>query len=1026
MWWLLLNLCFAAPPRDTQWAQLEGGAWRATLFERGPDAAFAQAQVEVAESVGWDRALLLGELGGLQATAGALLEARQTLGQALALAQEHGGTDQELAYLHLRLGTLLLQLEDPGYRVELDLAEQGLLDQDSPKALDLRYLVATYQTVGGIQWDDYERAATWHQRMGKLLEQGQDTPMNRAQWLLQKAQIAHGRGDYLGGRQAIDEAIGFLETAEVDPLMLAVAHHQAAYQCEERGEYEAGLAYLRDSVRVRERAQGRDHPQTLQALFDLGLLTLQATEDEVTSRAMMKDAMRRMRRQLGPTHPLVLDMQVNVGLLELKVNDAAMALSLLTEARDALVQRYGEDDAQLDRVERSLAKTEQRLGHPVEAGKWAERVIARIEARAGVGHPDLIDLYQLRGELEPDPALGTVVLQQAHQLLADTLGSDHPAVGQFAIPVAELALRAGKLELAGQLCEQAQRAPKNQPAMAVRLAMLEGDLAHRTGQPEVARDAWLRAHAIAEEVVSPRMVLGSDRDRMLAYSGLAVLLARLLAQPEHVEENWRKALAFKGGADRALAHRRQLIARAADDPELDALVSHWRRATSELSGQAWSMEDAERPAPLRSLFEQVEELERLLVARFPASRVMGSDDVPRIDALCRSLPEGALLVDVIDAATQHHQDLQAFVLLGGACDEGAAQLSLGPVPVIDEAATAWQQALSTPAAFTTQVDGRGQRLAGIVLPPLSPWLSRAEELWVVGDGALATVPWGALPTDGGYLLEALPIRYFDSALDVLDRATEPPVVRDALLVAEPDFGGDATSTGQRSAAACVERNFAPLPYTAGEANRVGQLLEKHAHAEVELLAGSSADEATLAAGLADRQLVHLATHGFFAGSNCTSALDADAALREVAGYSPLVLSGLALAGANEPFDPLAPNDGLWTAEEIAALSLDQAELVVLSACQTGLGVATRSGVMVQGLRRAFAVAGAERVLMTLWSVGDADASRLMTAFYERWLDKRGGDVALALREAKLAELARNRQRYGEARPNRWAGWIATE
>jgi CHAT domain-containing protein len=134
---------------------------------------------------------------------------------------------------------------------------------------------------------------------------------------------------------------------------------------------------------------------------------------------------------------------------------------------------------------------------------------------------------------------------------------------------------------------------------------------------------------------------------------------------------------------------------------------------------------------------------------------------------------------------------------------------------------------------------------------------------------------------------------------------------------------------------------------------------------------------------------------------------------------------LILAGANRTIaemnpDGLSDDDGILTALEAAHLNLGNTDLVVLSACQTGVGD-VRSGEGVFGLRRAFQQAGARSIIMSLYEVPDETTSDLMTRFYENWLSDES--KASALRNASLDLLAQRRAEGKSDHPLFWGGFI---
>jgi CHAT domain-containing protein len=179
------------------------------------------------------------------------------------------------------------------------------------------------------------------------------------------------------------------------------------------------------------------------------------------------------------------------------------------------------------------------------------------------------------------------------------------------------------------------------------------------------------------------------------------------------------------------------------------------------------------------------------------------------------------------------------------------------------------------------------------------------------------------------------------------------------------------------------------------------------------------------------RILHIATHGFFLenrepdpnqnlqGLDPVSLASESPLGRLIYGMeNPLLRSGLALAGANswlaEMPVPAEAEDGILTAEDVTGLNLLDTELVVLSACETGLG-AVQVGEGVLGLRRSFVVAGAQTLVMSLWKVPDQQTQELMEDYYRRILD--GLPRADALREAQLAMKARHPE------PRYWGAFI---
>ncbi|HEX8826189.1 MAG TPA: CHAT domain-containing protein, partial [Archangium sp.] len=463
----------------------------------------------------------------------------------------------------------------------------------------------------------------------------------------------------------------------------------------------------------------------------------------------------------------------------------------------------------------------------------------------------------------------------------------------------------------------------------------------------------------------------------------------------------------------------------------------YRQRLGELSVRSTALEAdlARRSAPLRAL-----------TALPPPGEI--------VDRVAAALPKDAALVEFITyvdrplvprpgAPASRLPGPLRYLALVLFPDATIRFQDLGPAEPIDSAASRLRDALANrDATFETHA----RQLHQLAFQPLLALLGETRRLYLSPDGQLALVPFGVLHDGHQYLVDAFDLTYVPSGKSLLPRPQESSPPGSVVVLADPDFSAplppplhpqeDAPALTERgmpgeyffsssSRAELSHRAWAPtpLPGTRQEAKAIQRLLP-----QAELFLGPEATKERLL-HLPTPGILHLATHGFFQedapqhpGSRAIGhfgALGEDTLAPS--STDSLLRSGLVFAGASAPApsgaSPVSPSSdsALATALELAGLDLWGTQLVVLSACDTGRGD-IKLGQGVYGLRRAFLVAGAETVVMSLWKVNDETTRALMEAYYRNLLAGQGR--ATALSEA-MREL-----RGSRPHPHYWAPFIA--
>jgi CHAT domain-containing protein/Tfp pilus assembly protein PilF len=818
----------------------------------------------------------------------------------------------------------------------------------------------------------------------------------------------------------------------------------------QQGKFREAIASAQESLALRKQALGERHPDYATSLNNLAEL-YHFQGDYARAKPLLRQALALRKQALGKQHPAYATSLNNLALLYQDQGDYARAEPLYRQALAIQKQALGEQHPDYATCMHNLAGLYRSQGDYARAEPLYHQALAIQKQALGEQHPEyaaslhnLALLYQDQG----DYARAEPLYRQALALRKQALGEQHPAYATCLNNLAVLYQHQGDYARAEPLLRQAlaltkQALGEQHPEYAGSLSNLAG-LYYDQGDYARAEPLLRQGLEISRGNLDLTAVVQAERQQLAMTDRLRGNLDAYLALAVRVHLAGAPAyghlLAWKG----AVFARQQRLRLERQQPELAAEFARLQRTTGRLARLALAVPDPKQQETyrrqLQQLTEDKERQESELAQKSAAFRQQQARirlTPAQVQAL---LPKDAALIDFLEytdftpslnrkGQLDRERHLAAFVVRPGLLE----QLDLGPVRPIAEAIDRWRLAVSRPAA-EKDLREAGDELRRRLWQPLTSHLQGVNIVLVSPDGAVARLPWAALPGNrpDSYLIEEVGITIVPvpqllpellAAQPGTDKA-EPSL----LLLGDVDYGAVPGlvdgSGGSRSAARGGQGGalpaFGALAATRPEIAAVRDSFEQRfAAGRVRILRRDQATEAAVREQAPRHRYLHFATHGFFAPPELRSAL-APAAQRAgqpddffgergVSGWHPGLLSGLVLAGANRPALP-DQDDGVLTALEVAQLDLSGVELAVLSACETGMGPAA-GGEGLLGLQRAFQVAGARSVIASLWKVDDAASRQLMVRLYENlWRTKQPLGKLDALRQAQLAMLREGRKR----------------
>lgn len=892
--------------------------------------------------------------------------------------------------------------------------EKKLGPTDPGLAKSLLHLAACYSDFG-----DYAAAKPLFERTLEIQERalGPNHP-DIALTLTVFGGSRRAVGDYTEARRLLERGLAIRQTTlGPDHLDVAGSLNDLAALLFKMGDRVQARSLVERAVAIWEKNLGPEHPRVALGVVNLAIIYA-SSGDHARASPLFQRALAIQEKTLGPTHPMVANTLSNWGTSLQELGQYAAARPLLERSLAIREKIYGPDHPEVSMVRIQLGNYFREIGEYDSARGQYERAAAALEQVLGPENPDLaIAQYHLAVLLGETGADG---LSRETALRSERIIEEHTRLTASTLPEREALLYA------------AEKPPALDLAITLAAKGIETDPAFRRS----VFDVLIRARALVLDTMAARhSAVARTRDPEVS---------RLASELAAARENLARLVVRGPGTDPPERYK--------------GLLDHARQEKERAEGSLAEKSLAFRNEQARNR-ASLEDVRAVL----PSNSALVAFVRYGSHALTRQKSPGKPPEPV--------SSYSAFVLRSGEGD--ATLVTLGTAKEIDADVSRWQRQVVQEASAVGRTSQRSEaayrrtaaELRRKVWDPLAPYFQDTKRVFLVPDGALHLVNFAALPVGKTrYLIETGPlIHYLSAERDLVPLRTE--VENEGLLVvgspafdetklfaslapgmepretAEPiRSAAGNTFRGSRSACEVFKSvRFEPLPASAQETEEIvalwrnafrpqlGQIVKfrgttKPTAGDVLYLRGVQASEGDFKREASGKRVLHLATHGFFLGGRCASGERGSESPADT-GDNPLLLSGLALAGANHR-DAAGPNeeDGILTSEEIASLDLSGVEWAVLSACDTGVGE-VKAGEGVFGLRRAFQVAGVRTLIMSLWAVEDQATRQWMTALYEaRFMT--GLDTAQAVHQASLQILHQRRIKNQSTHPFYWAGFVA--
>ncbi len=943
-------------------------------------------------------------------------------------------TLNDLAIMYKKAG--VGQKAEPLYKESLEITQQ-LMGADHPEALiTLNNLALLYKQMGR-----YEEAEPIYK--DALVKIGAKRGTEDSLYVSIEGNLANLYAEV--GRYG--EAEPLYESAVRDAKAVygvgSQPHAEALLRLgslfEQMGRYsEAGHLYS-EAAGYYEKFKGESGMAYAKALNNLGLLYKETGEYAKAEMSYQK-SIELHDKILGSRHLETATVQNNLAALYEAMGRYKDAEALYKTSLEVKRYNIGEEDPTYATTLNNLASLYFKMERYAEAQVNYEKAAEIKRATLGELHRDYAIALNNRAALHStikEYAEAERLYLKALEVHRRTVGEQHPDFAATLNNLGALEEERGNLDKADKLYTQALTIKKNvlgvdHPSYAQSL-LNQARLRHKQGKELEAERLYLEANAHLLQQIETYFPALSEREKAAFYRTTrqgfeqfnSFALRRQERNPSILGEMYNNQLATKALLLNSSARIRRRIMES-KDKELIAEYQRWLDLREYLANlYTLSKEDVKRAGVnLQELEAEANQLEKDLSLRSEVFAERSGNKNVTWQQVQATLKPGEAAVEII--RLERYEKIWtgkiqyvALILTPQTKDHPELVLLENGDDLENKYIKFYQNTIRfrepDNVSYTEYWAKIRRKLGG------------AGTVYVSPDGIYNVINLNTLknPLTEEYVIDELDIHVVNNTRDLVEEPLRRKGKRDVVLIGAPDFNYRVAGTaGQQSQLQANLReslmqvfaggNIKDLPGTQKELNQIAELLGAARRTKLASYQGREATEGRIK-GLSEPQVLHIATHGYFLSDVLLEKQKALFGLENVESRqlaeNPLLRSGLLLTGASPTIkgQPLyGEDDGILTASEAMSLELEGTELVVLSACETGLGE-IKNGEGVFGLNRAFQVAGAQRTLISLWGVEDEATQKLMTNLYAAWIEV--GDMREAFKIAQQKLRKENPEPY---------------